>query len=255
MNSQNIYDAWAPASSIWSVWTKPVAFVDLVFNPSDAEVLSSPMPPAWVPPIAERTAVILDLPGAAGVLLGFALAKMGYQCVPLYNSVAGPVTTPASSVLDVAPVRQALAKLAPFMARLATSNDAPPVFLLDSRRLVGSGSANPGKFDNRWVVFPQDFPSATFLMSNGIQTALVVTPGEATILNDLNHVLRQWQDSGLRIKLATASGETAAVHHIAKPSRFRSLIYRALVLMGFRRHGAGGFGALIPDQAQGGGYG
>ena len=41
---------------------------------------------------------------------------------------------------------------------------APPAFLLDSDRMKAP-APDPGRFDNRWLVFPQDFPSAAFLRS------------------------------------------------------------------------------------------
>ena len=55
----------------------------------------------------------------------------------------------------------------------------------------------PGTFDNRWVVFPQDFPSAAFLRSRGVAEVLLIQAG-AQPQEDLAHVLLRWQQGGPR---------------------------------------------------------
>ena len=63
---------------------------------------------------------------------------------------------------------------------------------------------SPGKFDNRWVVFPQDFPSATFLRSRGVADVLLIHSGKS-VQEDLAHVLLRWQQGGLRMMQASPS--------------------------------------------------
>src|SRR5690242_6320869 len=71
---------------------------------------------------------------------------------------------------------------------------------------------------------------------------------------DLAHVLLRWQDAGIRI-LAVGPGDTQPRPFTAKkPSWFRRVWYRAIVVAGLRRNNAGGFGGVIP-KASGGGYG
>ena len=40
------------------------------------------------------------------------------------------------------------------MSSVVFTPDAPPVFMLDSQRLMGPLPPMPGTYDNRWVVFP-----------------------------------------------------------------------------------------------------
>ena len=89
--------------------------------------------------------------------------------------------------------------------------EAPPAFLLDSRRFPRGKAASPGQFDNRWMVFPQDFPSGKLLLSRGLRRAVVVREGP--LMDDLAHVLRRWQEAGVRIeeKVATEPGGARTV--------------------------------------------
>lgn len=90
MTAQHIYDAWAPASSEWSQWVKPVLFAHLpvTFDASPDAVVA-----VVDHSLAERlprsdgaTALVLDLPGALGVQMAGPLVERGYRPVPLYNS-------------------------------------------------------------------------------------------------------------------------------------------------------------------------
>src|SRR5437763_19632 len=112
MNNEEIFAAWSPEDSIWSTWVKPVVFAHLR--------MASPAPPqpeflneiAWAPPISNRFAMVLDLPGEEGVWLGVALSSRGYRPVPLYNALPLPYLelpldgTPTASVavVDVHPI-------------------------------------------------------------------------------------------------------------------------------------------------------
>lgn len=232
------FAAWAPDASPWSVWAKPVLFADAVTfggggasRPSRDEVARFPGPGA--------TALVIDLPGAAGVELGLALAERGYRPVPLYNASRG-----TGALVDVVPIASALAAGAGELALLRLPDDAPPAFLLDSERM--KGSPQPGRFDNRWLVFPQDFPSAAFLASRGIRRVLVVQH-DAEPRDDLAHVLLRWQRAGIELSVAAPAAADAARPLVVKPpSRFRRAWYRALAVMGLRRSNVGGFGAPVP---------
>jgi len=40
---------------------------------------------------------------------------------------------------------------------------------------------------------------------------------------------------------------------VTPPSRFRSFLYRVIVMAGLRRNSAGGFGSVVPDPSTAGG--
>jgi len=115
--------------------------------------------------------------------------------------------------------------------------------LLDANRLANSGALQPGRFDNRWAVIPQDFPSAERLLQNGIKGVFVRA---ASIQQDLAHVLRRYQEKGLALSILTAETEKIERLEVPQPSGFRGLWYRLGVVARLRRNATGGFGAVIP---------
>jgi len=259
MTGRDIYQVWAPAFDEWSPWVKPVLFAEI-----DAMTIGTA--PAQMPESglscavgARRdTAVVVDLPGAQSLLAGFDLAREGYRPVPLYNTTSGrrQKVPPTNCVLtDVSNVVELLSIPLPDYVRNTIIGDNPPAFLLDSHRLQGGKRPGPGMYDNRWMVFPQDLPSARFLQVRGITQAIVI---QDTILpaEDLTHVLLRWQEGGITIYLRDAREESSLrLAELARPSRFRWAIYRALALMGLRRNSAGGFGSIVPIPGEGGGFG
>jgi hypothetical protein len=216
---------------------------------ADVASLSPQGPPdateaASVQSLTDRsTAVLVDLPGPESVLTGLELARQGFRPVPLFNNAFHP-----GALVDVGPVLRLLLDRAEEIRSLALPPDAPPAFLLDSRRMTGD--AKPGAYDNRWMVFPQDFPSASFLLSRNLHRATVLQRQPA---EDLAHVLLRWQEAGIEISAwdPTAGGSPQPLQ-VRKPSKFRHLWYRALVLMRLRRNSAGGFGSIIPMPSSGG---
>lgn len=236
------FTAWAPDESPWSLWAKPVLFVGL-----GSASPTTTMPPAQAvdvsrfPEPRDRMAIVIDLPGRAGADLGLALARIGYRPVPLYNCCSS-----ASAVVDVAPIEQVLRAGAEELPHLRIRDDAPPVFLLDANRMQGPAPL-PGRFDNRWLVFPQDFPSASYLRSRGIGRVLLVQEKEAAPREDLAHVLRRWQLGGIELMAATPAGaDHPRPLQVAAPSLFRRAWYRVAATMGLRRSNVGGFGAIVP---------
>ena len=245
MLNEDAYAAWAPDESPWSVWAKPVLFANLVPSPGgaagiDAELLGR------FPAADGRTALVVDLPGARGTMTGIALAARGYRPVPLYNATSG-----GNQLVDVTSIAQALARGAEGLRSVSLPADAPPAFLLDADRM--KGDPRPLRFDNRWMVFPQDFPSAAFLVSRGIERVTVIQEGDAPA-EDLAHVLLRWQKAGIAIAhAAPGSPEDERPIVVKPPSRFRRAWYRAVAIMGLKRNNVGGFGALIPEPSSGGG--
>jgi hypothetical protein len=251
MNPSQLFEVWAPPSVVWSRWAKPVLFAE-----SGSIGPSPPSEGSIVPPLNLRPdpkcAVILDLPSATSVKVGLALAEAGFRPVPLFNGNRGPQVL-SSALVDNDAILASLLQGAVELERLQLPFDAPPVFLLDSRRrpLV---SLTPGRFDNRWIVFPQDFPSANFLKSQGIVQALLIQEDpNAQPQEDLAHVLKRWQEAGLPVSIANVeSANHPRALEIQRPSHFRSLWYAALALVGLRRNSAGGFGSVIPQPSSGG---
>jgi hypothetical protein len=103
------------------------------------------------------------------------------------------------------------------------------------------------------MVFPQDFPSARFLVERKIKRVTLVQAEKTQPSEDLSHVLLRWQEAGIEI-LAKTNGDVGAPSGItvSRPSRFKASWYRALAIMGLRRSGVGGFGSFIPETSAAG---
>lgn len=251
-----LFDVWAPETSPWSAWAKPVLFAQLTSaRPTPA---AEPFDVAAALPGGEPTAVIVDLPGARSVHVAFAFAELrGLRPVPLYNGVHAH-----DALLDNEPITDALHSYHQRLLALPIEDTAPPVFMLDCIRMRPTTGPAPGRFDNRWMVFPQDLPSGHALTDRGIKRALVVGAAEG-VGNDLAHVLFRWQELGVELwgvqdRRDTQSAMSApAKLTVQTPDNFRSLLYRAASAMGLMRNSAGGFGSRIPVQVQssGGGMG
>jgi len=255
MKPSELYKLWAPKDSIWSNWVKPVLFADKTVAggepPQTAQWQSSNV--AWAPAPESGTAIVLDLPGADAVWYGMALSQRGYRPVPLYNGVRSPSSF---ELVHVDAIVYALHEVEDALVGLRLPGDAPPVFLLDENRFAGGSFADPGRFDNRWWVFPQDFPSANFLLSHGIRSVVLGQNRSAGPQRDLAHVLLRWQEAGIQILACGVNDQAQPTPiQIERPDRFRALWYQALVLAGLRRNSAGGFGAVVPEPSSGGGFG
>lgn len=252
MRAADVFEQWAPAESVWSPWAKPVLFTAIDEVVHDAPSFAPPEPPP-LPDASKRHALVVDLPGQDAVELGAALALRGYRPVPLFNGCHGP-----SPAVDVVAVVQRLVAALPFVTGRPLAADAPPAFLLDVRR--HAPAPGPGRFDNRWVVLPQDFPSALHLTQHRIRGAVLVQSGRVQPHHDLAHVLLRWQESGLPILACDVAQPQPEPHpiEVERPSRFRHAVHALLVASGLRRSSAGGFGGLIPlppPPSTGGGYG
>jgi hypothetical protein len=237
------FAAWAPDGVSWSEWAKPIAFVQADFARSSSSAGDEPLP-SIPPAVSAQSVVIADLPGAEAVNAGLALAERGLRPVPLFNGTSGP-----SPVIDVEPITRALIRGADRLTRLSLPSDAAPAFLLDARR-SGPMVPQPGSYDNRWVVLPQDFPSGALLASRGLRHATLIQRGHLAIPPDLAHVLRRWQEHGIAVRvLDLETGRFEDNVKVPKPSGFKHAWYAAITLFGLRRSNVGGFGSTIPEQA------
>jgi hypothetical protein len=187
MDAATIFERWVPAGAAWSDWVKPVPFSHLPDEAGDGEAaprppvaLASIIPPgSWTRDHPYRAApcpdvaVVVDLPGAASVGAGLALAALGFQPVPLFGALPGPTEAgpPVRVAVDMWPILQALVAGAAGLA--APPAGAPPAFLLDAARLGSWWHRRRGDFDNRSLSTWTDFPSAERLRSAGVRGVVV----------------------------------------------------------------------------------
>lgn len=254
ISGEDGFSIWAPDGVRWSEWAKPVAFMQLSGLPDDVPVAPLSIDVPGLPPIWTNTAAIVDLPASDSVAAALTLARQGLRPVPLYNGTWGP-----AAVVDMSQLLAALGAGAAALKTMPLAADAPPVFLLDSNRSWPLGAGAPGRYDNRWIVLPQDFPSATFLLSQGIQRVVVFQRDGMRPATDLTHVLCRWQDANIVLTIVdVAAHQMIADAKIEPPSSFRSVSYAAAALIGLRRNTVGGFGSIVPEQTasgRGGFYG
>jgi hypothetical protein len=250
LRPSEIYKTWAPARSVWSRWAKPAIFAQI----TEELLLQVPRPKVPIegikaPDEFQQAAIIVELPGQESVLAGLALAQAGYTPVPLYNSCVGP-----DPVVPLWPIIGAIAAGVDVLSGMALSDDAPPAFLLDSNRLKTIFPATPGRFDNRWMVFQQDFPSAKFLKSHGISKALLIQEAKKT-QTDLLHVLSDWQEAGISLFAKHPTAPGAVPLKLKPPSWLRAHWQRnwAARTLGLKRNSSGSFGAIVPEHPTGGG--
>jgi hypothetical protein len=290
MNPETIFREWA-GDSIWSPWVKPVLFSHLsspmiVKASTDAPNESVQVDVGSVPRATGTTAVIVDLPGAASIATGLALADLGYRPIPLYNAV--PVLLPDSSTVvpplvatpespptqesldlmvklslreddalrgprtavDMYPIVRLLVQGADNPRLKTLHSQAPPAFLLDSRRRGIGAICRPGDFDNRSISIPTDFPSANLMLASRVRDVIVLQDREGSPQQDLSHTLRRWQEAGIQILTAAPGGRPQPVV-VSRPPRFRHIWYGFLARLGFRQNPLGGFGGFLPMPSAG----
>ncbi len=244
---QSLFEMWTPPTARYAPWAKPVLFAQMTTGTApDPHVPDLPAQP-WADFLEGRTAVVLDLPGDTSVYHALALVQHGLQPVPLFNGCAG-----AGACIDVNSIMMALRRGAALL-RHSIAGDAAPAFMLDANRTVGKPL--PGSFDNRWVVFPQDFPSGRFLRAHGLERVLVVHHEGRKPADDLNQILAAWKKERLDIFGVGAAGTTPTPLTVTRPWALRPLAALALLGMGLRYNSAGGFGAKIPLPLEGGSSG
>lgn len=250
MTRDEIFETWAPPGAPWSGWVKPAPFAHLPseFPPIDPSPAADV---AWASP-PKRMAIVVDLPGAASVQYGLALAAVGYRPVPLFNAIPPP-TPDAIPVVKVAPILAALQQGAEVLRGIAVTTDAPAAFLLDADRPATHNPPLPGAFDNRSVVFVTDFPSAGRLAAQGLTSALLVRESGSGLGDDLRYALQTWDKQGVAIVSAKWLAEPGGPVPFTLPRRswWAGLRLRCRTLFGFRRNPSGEFGEFIPHATGG----
>ena len=252
MTNEQIFDQWCPASSRWATWAKPVLFTAPFAQHYDAPLGHEwqKLDVSWAPKNSSDTAVILELPGTQALLYALALFPLGYQPVPLFNCCAAE----QHEVLPTEGIRNYLMRGVLDLQGRELPPGALPAFILDSSRLHGLNTPHPGLFDNRWMTFPQDFPSGTFLKEACIGKVLLVREGDGQPQLDLAPVLMRWQEAGVQVLQVDVAhpGEPQPLM-VRPPPRYRWFFQRALALAGFLPNSAGGFGSIIPMPGGGAG--
>jgi hypothetical protein len=259
MKKGEIHALWAPLDVPWAPWVKPVLFAAL-----DEESAPGPLGPlpTWLEatviaplqrdsrearrepapyrrsPALDDVAIVIDLPGAEGALVGVALAHHGFRPIPLYNAMIGPCP-----VVDLKPVMAVLINAALDLATLPLG--APPAFLLDADRMGRGRPREIGYYDNRSVCMPGDFPSASTLKSAGIRRAALIQSGGERPAVDLAETLCAWQEAGIALLVARAdTASPASLCTLARPSWLRRFLHD-FTSMGLLSNASGVFGGLL----------
>lgn len=246
LSGRELFGMWVDPASPWSAWAKPTLFAGLMRGSASLPLLPDF---TWDDKLGRDWAAVVDLPEDASVLTGLAMAREGFRPVPVFNGCPGQAPLAAIDTLEI---QRALEAGAAERVLREIPADAAPAFLVDSRRKSNAVLLRPGMLDNRWVCFAQDFPSAGYMKGRGINNVVVVRPDASMPADDLLHVLRRWEEGGLKIHLqAVESPEAPKLVRMPRPPYFRSLLYPLLVRMGLRPSFAGGFGGVIPQPTQG----
>lgn len=254
------FDIWAPEGGRWSLWAKPILFDGL-----SAGKTHGTTPTAWKPveagayrtpvvPLDEAepgsgavadSALVIDLPGDESIEVALDAAAAGYRPVPLYAACTAP-----GEIVPQYGLREAVIAATARLHAQRLALDAPPAFLLDSRRMQG-GSPAPREFDNRWQVFPQDFPSAWKLLHHGIKRVIVIMR-EPVPSRDLLHVLIRWQKAGISLSSKPPDNSASvSLANLPTPGDFYFPWFRAAALIQLRPSWSGGFGGYVPEPSKG----
>jgi hypothetical protein len=236
------FEIWAPRDAVWSQWASPVAFIQLNCDEIGARAGSATNESTLKIHPAQATAYVIDLPGARAVRLATEMARAGLRPVPIFNGSPEPgPRVPGelarTTLVDTTYLKRELCFFAGELRSLPIAKDAAPVFVLDGNRMVGTSRFNPQHFDNRWIVYPQDFPSGAKLREHGIARIAVVQQTEV-IADDLNDVLFEWQNEGLEIVTQRDDERAAEVRRRVKRTPRLLLLWRKFLrLLGFKTSG------------------
>ena len=194
MTGKEIFQIWAPTGRKWVDWVRPVPFVAMneyskIYNISNATINTAD----YIDETFTNAAVIVDLPGAWSVREGIALAGQGYRPIPVFNGTIEQKG--ARATVDNQSVGIALMQGASELAGIEIKEDALPAFLLDSNRM-NRFKMEASLFDNSWDIYPQDLPSADYLINNGIHKIIII--GE-TLSKDLKKILYAFQKKNIEI--------------------------------------------------------
>ena len=195
MNGRELFQIWAPLGARqWTKFAKPSLFAQLDrLTPHPAPHLLK-VPSEVLALINEKTALIIDLPGASSVESGLAAAKIGFRPVPFYNGIHEEQA--GSPIVDNAAIIEALLAGAATLSQLELPEDAPPAFLLDSQREKDAAVLD-GMFDNRYQLDVDDFPSASYLKQRNILRLVIWSDGQ--LREDLIPLKESYEGEGIQV--------------------------------------------------------
>lgn len=197
MTAKEVYRLWAPKDVDWVDWVRPVPFVtiDSLAMVNEGIPLNSTLPVVqYQEELDKKTAIIVDLPGDEGIRMGIALGKLGIRPIPIYNGTLAQQG--ARATVDSGMISVALVKWASELGTLTIAADAPPAFLIDRNRL-NRYKMEEAIYDNSWDLYPQDMPSAQYIIDKGITRVLVI--GGRSVARDLKKILKPYQDKGIHL--------------------------------------------------------
>lgn len=213
MTGRDVFKIWAPVGAKWVDWVRPVSFIGISDSLKMYEVCDFRIPNTnYTKQLLPDTAIIIDLPSYEGITEGIAMAKLGFRPIPIYNGT--DEQDGSMPLVDNHAIEFALRWGAIELEKINITNDASPVFLLDSNRMHRL-KMNQSVFDNSWDIYPQDIPSAEYFLKNGITN--IIVRGTA-IQKDLSKILYKFQKEGIKILFTTGYEEPREVR-IKKPAR------------------------------------
>jgi hypothetical protein len=248
MIARRVSDVWVGSDHPWSAWVKRPLFASLtvpeVTPATESDVYRSETAPWarehpwWLE--ARKIAIIVDLPGPEAVELGLLLGRHGFRPILLINAASD-----SGELIDMAPVLHLLTEGARFHSSFPGGPDVLPAFVLDARREGADADPEPGRFDNRWTLFPADLPPAERLGQAGVQAVMIVQD-EPTPRDDVRAIAWMYQRGGLDIRVVNVRDRTVASLASTRPSWLVYVIGQLRRRFAFRRQWDGSYGHRIP---------
>ena len=194
MNKKQIYNIWAPSTSKWSNWVKPIAFTTLDSNQKIYEIINYNIPKInYLDKYLENTIIIIDTKADNAIKEAIALANIGYRPIPLFNGTNAPLN--ATATCNNYLIATYLIWGAKQLTKIKIKKDANPVFILDINRL-NRKKINKTIFDNSWDIYDQDLPSYKYLLNNKINKIIIKSD---YIAKDLKKILYNYQKNNIQI--------------------------------------------------------
>lgn len=254
LRADAVFRAWAPPSdSPWFAYAKATLFASLERAAGFADRALSVVPAtqklaadgarlAWPQGSA---AVLADLPMDQSVVLALYFAEHhGYQPVALFNNWPH-----ARGVVPCDAPAFALKSLAANLSQFQRPPSAPPFFMVQAERLRGRPIEED--FDNRYFLSEEDLPDADRFKRHGITDLYYLTEALPET-DDMNSYLCGLLREGIRLWLVRLDDLSRPEPFDIKHRETSLSNYVSRQFHGFRRSGAGGFGAWIPPASSGG---
>ena len=217
LDSSAMLSAYQPQTEAWMPFFVPTLIQSLQF-----ESLRNQLAPLFTPGMKEsyergqaltrefldfaenagEVAFIVDLPGPESIALGAGMADSA-RLITTFDNFPHP--------LGVTPSHETLGAMLYYAAETEAKQrklppSAPPVFLLDSKRLADYRDADT-QFDNRYLA---KLPSAERFQERSIKSIIYVTPDRTRTeeLDDLNEDFVEYKNKGLNVAMLPLSDFT-----------------------------------------------